>query len=93
MDQKALPEVLKCLSTEGFPEFLAHLRDLVPGARTYSRLRGNQPLVNDVRVNRPWGTKQRNKIASVLRTVHVVAAAATKRGSSVSSETKPQHQR
>ena len=34
MDQKALPEVLKCLSTEGFPEFLAHLRDLVPGART-----------------------------------------------------------
>ena len=36
MDQKALPEVLKCLSTEGFPELLAHLRDLVPGARTYS---------------------------------------------------------
>ena len=41
MDQKALPEVLKCLSTEGFPELLAHLRDLVPGARTYSHGHGD----------------------------------------------------
>ena len=34
VDQKALPELLKSLSTEGFPDFQAHFGVAIPGGRT-----------------------------------------------------------
>ena len=34
VDQKTLPELLKNLSTVGFPEFHDHLYELIPGGRT-----------------------------------------------------------
>ena len=35
VDQKTLPELLKSLSVEGFPDFHEHLGVVIPGGRTW----------------------------------------------------------